>query len=48
MPDDDTTPKCNRCGGPMHYVKDVDHDEGTCEVYDCDVCGHRMHFELPD
>jgi hypothetical protein len=30
------------------YVKDVDHDGGTCEVFRCRACGSLFHVEMPD
>ena len=39
---------CPKCGGEVEYVKDMDHDFGTCEIFDCLVCGHRIHVEMPD
>lgn len=39
---------CDRCGGATDYLKDVDHDDGVCEVFQCRACGARLHNELPD
>lgn len=30
------------------YVRDVDHDDGTCAIYRCRLCGGEFHVELPD
>lgn len=40
---------CEHCDSMnCQYVKDVDHDDGSCEVFDCRACGRRFHVELPD
>ena len=37
------------CGSEnTKYIKDVDHDDGTCEVIKCLDCGKSWHNELPD
>ena len=42
------TVQCD-CGSEnVEYVKDVDHDMGTCEVFKCQDCGKSIHNELPD
>lgn len=38
-----------KCGADdWEYVDDVDHDDGTCEVYRCRACKSTIHVELPD
>ena len=45
---DGGTVKCD-CGSTnVEYVKDSDHDGGTCEVFRCQDCHTRIHIELPD
>lgn len=42
------TVKCD-CGSlRVEYVKDVDHDDGSCEVFKCEDCGASFHIEMPD
>ena len=37
------------CGATnAEYLKDRDHDGGTCEVFRCRNCGGSFHVELPD
>jgi hypothetical protein len=38
----------DECHGRVDYVEDVDHDDGSCEVFKCRACGKRVHVELPD
>jgi hypothetical protein len=46
---DGATVKCEWCGSLLvEYVKDVEHDGGDCEVFECLACSRRMHVELPD
>jgi hypothetical protein len=40
--------RCDECNGPVDYLEDVEHDDGSCEVFRCRVCGKRVHVELPD
>lgn len=41
--------KCDHCGSILtEYIKDVEHDGGDCEVFECLACNHRIHVELPD
>ena len=43
------TVTCDTCESQnCEYVKDVDHDGGSCEVYKCLDCQSRFHIELPD
>jgi hypothetical protein len=43
------TVTCDWCKSTLvQYVKDVDHDDGSCEVFECLACNHRIHVELPD
>ena len=38
-----------QCGSEnVESRDDVDHDDGTCERFECLDCGHRWHNELPD
>lgn len=38
-----------RCGSDDWESRDdVDHDDGSCEVFRCRSCGHSFHIELPD
>ncbi len=40
--------KCDCGSEDVESLGDRDHDDGTCEVFKCNVCGARWHDELPD
>jgi hypothetical protein len=45
---DGATVKCDCGSSDCEYVKDVDHDDGSCEVFQCLACNRHFHVELPD
>lgn len=47
--DNVTLKPCEKCGNDnWKYVDDIDHDGGTCAVYECQTCKYTIHIELPD
>ncbi len=40
--------RCPKCGGDSEYLRDQDHDGGTCEIFRCLKCQWIIHVELPD
>ena len=36
------------CHGEVEYLRDDDHDGGSCEVFRCLKCGASIHIEMPD
>ncbi|MDE2097992.1 MAG: hypothetical protein KGL39_12135 [Patescibacteria group bacterium] len=40
---------CKDCGADdWKQLDDIDHDDGTCEVFKCGGCQRTIHIELPD
>ena len=43
-----TNKNCKSSDENIKYIKDMDHDSGSCSVYKCTACNESFHIELPD